>query len=208
MEKIEIVLREFSLKGKRIIISKDLRSICSKYDFDFNNTKKLLLNKGYLITIFRGIYYLKDYNERKMGVIKYSSSELLAEGMKIKGIKNWYFGLNTAIKLLNLTHEVFTIDYVINDKFNRVKPIDILGSKFLFRKIKTPLFFGIEKLKTKNGINLRYSNLEKTFLDSLYLSKKLIGYSDKINRERLLKYSKHYPPTVKFKLKEWLDGQS
>ncbi len=203
MEKIEIVIREFSLKGKRIITSEDLKDICLKYNFDFNNTKKLLLNKGYLLTIFRGIYYLKDYNERKTGVIMYSSSELLAEGLRIKGIKNWYFGLSTALKLLNLTHEVFTVNYVINDRFNRVNPISILGSKFLFRKIKTPLFFGMERSKTKNNINLNYSDLEKTFLDNLYLNKKPLEY--KVSKAGLLKYSKYYPKNIQTRVKEWLD---
>lgn len=203
MEKIEIVIREFSLKGKRIITSEDLKEICLKYNFDFDNTKKLLLNKGYLITIFRGIYYLRDYNERKTGVIKYSSSELLAEGLRIKEIKNWYFGLNTALKLLNLTHEVFTVNHVINDRFNRVTPISIRDSKFLFRKIKTPLFFGIERSKTKNNINLNYSDLEKTFLDNLYLNKKPLEYN--VNRARLLKYSKYYPKNIQIGVKEWLD---
>lgn len=205
MEKIEIVIREFSLEAKKIITSKHLKEICFKYDFDFNNTKKLLLNKGYLITIFRGVYYLKDYNEKKTGVIRYSANELLSEGLRIRGIKNWYFGLSTAIKFLNLTHEVFTVNYVIIDRFNRLNPISILGSKFLFKKIKTPLFFGIEKLKTKNGIALNYSNLEKTFLDNLYLNKKFLEYA--IDKKRLVKYSKHYPETVQLKIKKWLNGR-
>jgi len=203
MEKIEIVVREFSLKAEKIITSKDLKEVCFKYDFDFNNTKKLLLNKRYLITIFRGVYYLKDYNERKTGVIRYSSNELLSESLRIKGIKNWYFGLSTALKLMNLTHEVFMINYVINDRFNRVRPIKILDSKFLFKKIKTPLFFGIEKLKTKNNIELNYSNAEKTFLDTLYLNKKFLEH--KIGKEKLMKYSKLYPKTVQLKIKMWLN---
>ncbi len=205
----EAIIREFSLKGKKIITTCDLKSICDKYGFDFRKTKVALLNKGYLVTIFRGVYYLKDYNEKKTGVIKYSANELLSLGLSEKGIKNWYFGLNTALKILNLTHEIFPVNYVLNDKFNRTMPIEILGSKFMFRKIKTPLFaFGIKETTTSNRILIRYSDAEKTLLDMAYLYrlsgkpsdaiKSLIKeYREAISKNKLFTYSKNYPATIK-----------
>ncbi|VVB59835.1 Uncharacterised protein [uncultured archaeon] len=205
----ETIIREFSLKGKKILTARDLKSICDKYSFDFRKTKVALLNKGYLVTIFRGIYYLKDYNEKKTGVIKYSANELLSLGLAERGVKNWYFGLNTALKMLNLTHEIFPVNYVLNDKFNRTRPLEILGSKFLFRRIKTPLFsFGIKETMTSNRILIKYSDAEKTLLDMAYLYrlsgkpgdaiKPLIKeYRSTISRSKLISYSKSYPTTVR-----------
>ena len=161
MKKTEIILREYSLNGKKIITAPELKELCKTYSFDFKKTKVTLLNKGYLITIFKGIYYLKDYNEKKTGIIKYNANELLSLGLKEKGIKNWYLGLNTALKYQNMTHEIFAVNYVLNDKFNRINPLNIHESKFLFRKIKTPLFsFGIKKATTKNNIPINYSDPE------------------------------------------------
>ncbi len=209
MKKTEIILREYSLKGKKIVTAADLNALCNKYRFDFRKTKVALLNKGYLVTVFRGIYYLKDYNEKKTGVIKYSANELLSLGLAEKGIKNWYFGLNTALKMLNLTHEIFPVNYVLNDRFNRTRPLEILGSKFLFRKIKTPLFsFGIKETTTLNRVLIKDSDAEKTLLDMAYLYR-LSGktesaimslikeYRSAISKNKLLSYSKNYPATVK-----------
>jgi len=207
MKKNEVIIREFSLKGKKLVTAADLKNLCDKYGFDFRKTKVSLLNKGYLLAVFRGIYYLKDYNEKKTGVIKYSANELLSLGLEAKGIKNWCFGLNTALKMLNLTHEIFTVNYVLNNAFNRVRPIKILGSKFLFKKIKSSFFtFGIEEIKTSNSIALKYSDAEKTLLDTVYLyrlTKKegsatllISDYKNAISKRKLAAYAKNYPGTV------------
>jgi len=88
MNKIDTILRE--AKGK-ILTRKDFDSLATKYKFDKDTLRRVMLNKGYLITIFRGVYYLKDYEEKKLNSLKYSPYELLALGLEKKGIK-WYFG--------------------------------------------------------------------------------------------------------------------
>ncbi|MCJ7816831.1 MAG: hypothetical protein MUP55_03150 [Candidatus Aenigmarchaeota archaeon] len=219
MKKSEIVIREFSLKGKKVITADELKALCGRYGFGFGKTKAVLLNNGYLLTVFRGVYYLKDYNEKKTGVIAYSAGELLALGLKARGIRNWYFGLNTALKMLNLTHEVFPVNYVLNDRFNRIKPASILGSRFLFRKVKRSLFsFGIGEKKTPNGIGLKCSDAEKTLLDMAYLyllsgkSRESVAllisdYKGAIDKKKILGYAKNYPKTVRDTLKGALNGQ-
>src|SRR4030042_5011625 len=167
MNKIDTILRE--AKGK-ILARKDFDSLATKYNFDKDTLRRVMLNKGYLITIFRGVYYLKGYEEKKLNYLRYSAYELLSLGLEKKGIK-WYFGLNTALKFLGLTHEVFPINIVINDKFNRTKPMKIAGSSFFFMKLKPSLFFDIKETKTENNISLYYSRLEKTLLDMIYLKK-------------------------------------
>ncbi|WP_456474507.1 type IV toxin-antitoxin system AbiEi family antitoxin domain-containing protein [Candidatus Pyrohabitans sp.] len=215
MKTIEVVLREFPLRGKRFLTSKELEEVCKRYGLDGLTTKKVLLNKGYLVRIFRGIFYLKDYNEHRTGVLRYSAPELLAEGLGFKGVKNWYFGLNTALKMLNLTHEVFRVSYVLNDSFNRVKPLSIAGSDFFFIRIKPKLFsFGIKDVRTSSGITLRHSDLEKTLLDMIYLSRRsgrdiaetvLDEYGKDASPEVLLSYARHYPSTVEKTVSVWVE---
>lgn len=200
MNKIDTILRE--AKGK-ILTRKDFDSLATKYKFDKDILRRVMLNKGYLITIFRGVYYLKSYEEKKLNSLKYSSYELLALGLGKKGIK-WYFGLNTALKFLGLTHEVFPINIVINDKFNRTKPMKITGSSFFFIKLKPSLFFDIKKEKTGNNTFLYFSGLEKTLLDLIYLKKNVDLSEYKFNKSLFLKESNKYNRIVKNKIKEML----
>src|SRR3989338_9757283 len=137
MTKIDTILRE--AKGK-ILTREDFDSLANKYGFNKLTLRKVMLNKGYLVTIFRGVYYLKDYEEKKLNSLKYSPYELLSLGLEKKKVK-WYFGLNTALKFLGLTHEVFPVNIVINDTFNRTKSMKIAGSNFFFIKLKRSLFF-------------------------------------------------------------------
>src|SRR3989344_4172133 len=197
MNKIDTILRE--AKGK-ILTRKDFDSLATKYKFDKDILRRVMLNKGYLITIFRGVYYLKDYEEKKLNSLKYSPYELLALGLEKKGVK-WYFGLNSALKLLGLTHEVFPVNIVINDKFNRTNPMKIAGSNFLFIKLKPSLFFGIKETRTENKIILYHSRIEKTLLDMIYLMKN-IGLSEyKFNKSLFLRESIKYSRIVKKRIK-------
>ena len=200
MNKIDTILRE--AKGK-ILTRKDFDSLAIKYNFDKDTLRRVMLNKSYLITIFRGVYYLKSYEEKKFNSLKYSPYELLALGLEKKGVK-WYFGLNTALKFLNLTHEVFPLNIVINDKFNRTKPMKIAGSSFFFIKLKPSLFFDIEETKTSNNISLYHSSLEKTLLDMIYLKKNIDLNEYKFNKSLFLKESGRYNRIVKKRIKEMI----
>jgi len=189
MNKIDTILRE--AKGK-ILTRKDFDGLANKYDFDKDTLRKVMLNKGYLVTIFRGVYYLKSHEEKKFNSLKYSPYELLSLGLEKKNVK-WYFGLNTALKFLGLTHEVFPVNIVINNKFS-----------FLFVKLKPSLFFEIKETKTNNNIPLYFSNLEKTLLDLIYL-KKIIDLNEyKFNKSLFLRESVEYNRIVKKRIKEML----
>ena len=198
MNKIDTIIRE--AKGK-ILTRKDFDSLATKYKFDKDTLRKVMLNKGYLITIFRGVYYLKDYEEKKLNSIKYSPYELLSLGLEKKGIK-WYFGLNTALKFLGLTHEVFPVNLVINDKFNRTKPMKIAGSSFFFIKLKPSLFFDMKKENTSSNVSLYYSKIEKTLLDMIYIKKEVDLKEYKFNKSLFLRESNKYNRIVKKKIKE------
>ena len=202
MNKIDTVLREAK---EKIVTRKDFDILAGKYNFDKLTLRKVMLNKGYLITIFRGVYYLKDYEEKRFNTLKYSPYELLALGLEKNAVK-WYFGLNTSLKFLNLTHEVFPLNIVINNKFNRIKPMKIVGSSFFFIKLKPSLFFGIKKLKTENNISLYYSSLEKTLLDMIYLKKKVDLSEYKFNKSLFLKWSEGYNRNVKKVLRSYYNG--
>ncbi len=121
---------------------------------------------------------------------------------------NWYFGLYTALKLNNATHEYFTINYTITDSLYRNNPIKINNSKFKFHKLKSSLLrFGI----IEN--NDRYSDLEKTILDFIYLwiynskpKKRILmdisDYTKNLSESKIRDYIHWYPKSVKEIVKE------
>lgn len=197
------LLKKLYLDNREFVISDTLKKYCNKLNLDYDNTIKNLVFRGYLLRIFKGIFYIRTLDEIKLGKTKYSHLELVAKGLEVKNIDKWYFGLYSALKLNNMTHEEFAIDHVINDTLFRANPINIVGYKFKFHKISPKLLtFGM----TKKG-NIRYSDPEKTILDFLYILRynsvpeeriimDVADYAKDISKEKIGRYAKHYPKTV------------
>lgn len=203
MRRSTILLKKLRIEGKEFVTSDELKRYCKSLGLSYKTVVNYFIYKGYLTRIFRGIFYVKTLDEVKLGTVKYNHLELVAKGLELKGVKIWYFGLYTALKLNNMTHEYFAIDYVINDKLYRSIPINIAGYKFKFVKLTSKLLkFGV------NENALKYSNAEKTILDFIYTWKyngvpkeKIIldisEWSSNVSKERIIKYANNYPKTVR-----------
>ncbi len=200
---IKLLVKKLHLEGKEFVTAEDIAERCKPLKMKPENAIRYLLKEKYLVRIFKGIFYIRTFDEIKLGRSKYSHLDLVSKGLVLKGVKNWYFGLYTALKLNNLTHEHFTVEYVLNDKIFRAKPIEIAGYKFRFLKLKTDLFdFGI----TENA--LRYSDAEKTILDFIHVwryngvpEEKIImdisEYAANVSKKKLLAYAESYSKSVK-----------
>ncbi len=200
---LKLIVKKLELSTKKFITRDTIKKYCKELHLGYYAVIRYLTSNEYLIRILRGIFYVKSIEERKLKKIEISYIEAIRESLKIKGIKNWYFGLESAVKLNNLTHEYFVVETVISDTIFRPKPIDILGTKVKFIKLSKELFkFGLKG----NGFN--YSDIEKTLLDMVYLGKYNSYSEDEIKsrvlylvnnckKSRLKEYAKHYPKTVK-----------
>jgi predicted transcriptional regulator of viral defense system len=203
MRKSSLLLKKLRIDGKEFVTSAELKLYCKAMGLSYKTVIKYFIHRGYLTRIFKGIFHVKSLDEIKLGKVRYSHLELVAKGLELKGVKNWYFGLYTALKLNNMTHEHFAVDYVINDKLFRPKPMNMAGYKFKFVKLTPRLLkFGI----TWNG--LRYSDAEKTILDFIYTwryngvpKEKIIldisEWSKSLSKEKTRKYATNYPKTVR-----------
>jgi hypothetical protein len=201
--KTSLLIKKLRLEKKEVVTSEELKVYCKQLKLDYESTIDHFVTRGHLIRIFRGIFYVKSLDELKLGKTKYSHLELVTKGLETKGVNNWYFGLYTALKLNNMTHEYFSVDYVVNDKILRVNPMKISGYRFRFMKLKPPLFsFGISDTNT-----IRYSDPEKTILDFIYMwrynsvSKDRIiadvgEWSTNLSVSKFMEYAKNYPKTV------------
>ena len=201
---MSLLRRKLWMDRKEFVTAEELKRYCKTMKLNYEMVVRYFGMRAYLVRIFRGVFYVKSLEELKLGRNKYNHLELVAKGLELKHVKNWYFGLHTALKLNNMTHETFAVEDVINDKLFRANPFTIAGYKFKFSRLSPSLFdFGIRK--GENGV--RYSDPEKTLLDFIYVWRYNGIPEDKIiadvsewarhaSRKTLRSYSRKYPKTV------------
>lgn len=192
---LKLIVEKLARDNKKFILAKEIKDYCRKLSLRYLPTVKYLIRNKYIARVFRGIFYVYSIEERKLGKSEMNSFEILKEALKLKGVKNWYFGLETGLKFNNLTHEYFTIDYIINDKLFRAKPIIIMGRKVKFYKLSPKILsFGIIRKE------VNYSDSEKTLLDLLYLKHYSKGefeeIAEELSKTKLLKYAKNYSKRI------------
>jgi predicted transcriptional regulator of viral defense system len=188
---------------KEFVTAEELKTYCKSTSMDYATVVSYFVKRKYFVRVLRGIFYVKSLEEAKLGRSRYNHLELVAEGLELKHVKNWYFGLHTALKLNNMTHETFAVEDVVSDRIFRANPIKIAGYKFRFVKLSPSLFgFGTKK---ENGA--RFSDPEKTLLDFIYVwryngipEEKIVadvsGWAKGASKEKLRAYAKKYPKTV------------
>ena len=206
------VLKKIKQDNKEFVTSEELQIYSKDLYLDYRTISNYLVTRGFLLNILDDIYYVKSEEEILQNKLNYSILELVGKGLNLKGVKNWYFGLYTALNLINIEYEHENdMFYLINDQIIKEKPIKILGKNFRFLTFKNALFnFGIIDNKVK------YSDHEKTILDLIYLwqynhmneSRILIeAYKllDGISEEKILDYSQYYPSSNRNVLKKALN---
>jgi predicted transcriptional regulator of viral defense system len=154
-----------STSGGEVIQRASIENVCEKFEADPKYIINYMTAYGYLIRIVKGIYYVKTWDEfsSKKAV---DVHRVLSLGLDELGV-SWYFGLNTALRMNGATHEYSDTVFVLNDRIYRNKEVKIAEAKVKFIKISPKLVgFGVV---AENGV--RYSDLEKTLLDMIYLSK-------------------------------------
>jgi hypothetical protein len=197
--KYRLLIKKLNIIEDKFITSDEIKKYCSILKIDYPDVIKYLVRHRYLHPIMRGIFYNASLTERKWNSFDINYRDAFIKALEIKGIKNWYFGLETAIKFNNLTHEFFVVDFIINDKIGRAKPLEVFGNKIKMVKLKPGLFrFGIKKSK-----KFRYSDVEKTVLDMIYLKRYgglddstiadyIKSYLEHCSKEKLKRYARKY----------------
>jgi len=198
-----LLARKIEESGGKYITREELKAYCEELGLNYLPAVKYLTHYKYLLRVLRGVSYARTIEERKTGKLGVNHLEAIRDALKLKGVSNWYFGLETAAKLNNLTHEYYTTVTVISDSIARPRLFDILGHKTRFIKVSPKLFgFGvIEK-------NVPYSDPEKTLLDTIYLGRynglkeseikdAAADLLEHYSKDKLISYAGKYPKTVR-----------
>lgn len=198
-----LLVKKLGMEKNKLIVRNVLEKYVKLLKMDYNSVVRYLISNDYLVRVFRGIYYIKSLDERKLKKTDTNYLDVIKEALLLKGVDNWYFGLDSALKLNAMTHEYFSVDYIISDKIFRLKPFKIFGHKIKFMKVKESLMdFGIVKK------NINYSDKEKTILDIIYFEKyngkseneilgRISSYIEEVNKKKIYGYLKYYPKSVK-----------
>jgi len=144
-----------------------------------------------ILYVFKGYYYVKDPREQQGSFTQYSPEEMIYTVLNKRNIR-WYLGLESALERNKLIWQAVVNPVILNSEFSGNK--EILGIKFRFHKMKRDMFdFGSVKKITKNRITFYYSDPEKTYLDYLYLHKKIPSELSDVKRNKKTKsYLSHY----------------
>ncbi|HIH10177.1 MAG TPA: hypothetical protein HA254_05940 [Candidatus Diapherotrites archaeon] len=192
------------LRKERYISREELRGICSGVGLPYNTALMYLFTNKYLLRVLRGFFYIPGLQERRLKSGTPSIYEAIGRAMEYKKVSNWYFGLESAIKLNNITHEVFTVDFVVSDTIFRPKPMEILGHRVKFVKLGKKLFgFGVKR----EGAII-YSDLEKTVLDLVHIRKhnsvnngaiwnEFIEWAESADHKKMAEYARNYSKSVR-----------
>lgn len=207
--KTSLIWKKLLVEGKKIVTSGDIHALANEIGRREERSLYYLQEEGYIVRILRGIFYVRSMEERGKGITGSSIYNLIALALKEKGVKNWYFALETSLKLNTMTHEYFMIDYVISDSYRTTKIIKIMDNGFKFIKRGIRHFeTGIIKEKL-----IRYSDPEKTVLDlsyrgylstrkeNIYLSP-IIEYKDTLDLELMRTYLDSYPPRFRKRIRD------
>lgn len=195
--------------NERIFSKEEIFRIIKKYEEIYKKKVNLIslwtyLRKDkYIKRVLGDYYYAYSLEERHGHYCRYSEEELVfivLEKMKV----NWYLGLERALIENKAIWQALNTTPIINDYFSGIKKLG--NSKFKFIKAKEAIFkFGLINRRTNNNVNYFYSDLEKTYLDFLYLGSyegkdvKIVrkNLDFKVDKKKLKKYAKQYSKKIR-----------
>ena len=187
--------------GGKAVPKSSLETACRRFEADPKYTINYMSAYGYLVRILNEVYYVKTLEGFLTGKAV-DAHRVISLGMDALGVK-WYFGLSTALRMNGATHEYSDTVFVVSGSIYRNREVGIADVRVKFIKINSRLLeFGV---LTEGGV--RYSDLEKTLLDMIYLSRyrsvpesriasAVEEYRGNVDREKMRRYVSASPNKV------------
>ena len=191
---IKDTIFEALLNRGKIFSGTEIIKLAKEYEekFGIKSNKdllKYLSRHRYIRRIFAGVYYINSFDERARNFCEFEDKEILFAVLNKLRIK-WYVGLGYSLYLQGKKWQTPNQISIVNTEFSGIKYI--FGLKVRFFKTKESLFFGLKQMKTDKEINYFYSDLAKTYIDSVYFKER----SNLISVKHTKEYLKRYPKWV------------
>jgi hypothetical protein len=198
-----LIWRKLRVDGSKVVTSEHVRQISQSMGKDYTRSLRYLLEHDYLVRIFRGIFYVNSPDERDAGTPDRPVLRIVAEALALKSVKHWYLGLETALRINGLTHEYFTVNYIITDSYRTTKIIRIADARYQFLKWSGSHF----QSGIRREYELKFSDKEKTVLDLVYKRyldsrdernaiSPFIEYEKMLEKAKVRQYLVEYPAKI------------
>ena len=164
---------------ERVVSSDDVKKIAAAFQLDSRAALVTLTRNGALVpVVFRGVYYVRNRNERDLRTIEEDPFRTLARACDMRLGKRWYFGLSTALKLANVwgQQSLTTITIITRMRVQRARA-SFAGYAVEFKVLSISSF---DSMLRTDGI-IRYSEPVRTLLDFAYFGARH-GRSDEYAR--------------------------
>jgi len=163
-----VLLERNSAAKTKVVSTDDIRAASKFLKLEASTVLPSLIRSGVIEpVIFKGIYYVRDREERDLKKIKADPLETIAEACNIRLGETWYFGLATALKLSGeWEQQTLTTATVISKKRVQRSKTSFAGMAVEFKQLSS-VPFG-EQVQKDGAI--RYSKPPRTILDYFYFS--------------------------------------
>ena len=204
--------------GNEFVSLDNLKKDSKNLYYNYNNMIEYVISRGFLFNILNDTYYVKgqnEFNSVNNNNLKYTSLELISKALKFLDVENWYFGLYTALKFHDISFSNGNVDYLMfNNIITSKTKITVSGQECKFIRLESKLFkFGI--IKKPNEV--KYSDLEKTILDLMYLwhtsnmpnhkiKAGVLKYFKLGKLDTIKEYCSHYPESIQQLVDEIIAG--
>jgi predicted transcriptional regulator of viral defense system len=185
------IIQNLLLEKGRIVKHSDLTDFLSNYN-NINNKISNLAEKGFLVNLRRGVYYIS-----KLGSLGYTSisNYIIANAVGEQS----FVSFEAALKYHGMFDQGLKKIRSISRKQYLDKTIEEITYEYI--TVKGSSYFGYEKVKVDGG-NARVATKERALLDlieyrrsvlniSLFYEK-LNNYSHEIDFKRLISYAENY----------------
>ena len=156
-------------RGDNVIATKEIKGVCKLLKIGFNAAFAGLTRRNALVpVVFKGVYYLKNREERDLGTIKEDPLSIVARACNLKLGGDWYFGLATALQLAGLWEQqtLTTITVITKKRVSGHAEKKVAGMNVEFKQLAKVRF---DKLVKQKGV-MRYSDPARTIVDYAYFT--------------------------------------
>jgi len=151
---------------ERVVSSDDVKKIAKAFHVNPRAALVTLTRNETLVpVVFRGVYYVRNRNERDLHTIEEDPFRIIARACDIRLGKRWYFGLSTALKLADLwgQQSLTTITIIARMRVQHAKA-SFAGYAVEFKVLSISSF---NSMLVTDG-TIRYSEPVRTLLDFAY----------------------------------------